>query len=316
MRFLVAMGLALALLWEGSAGAEPEGEDVGTARAAFVDGNREFKLGHWRAAAAAWERGYERKRDPVFLYNIAQAYRLADATDQALDYYRRYLRDAPDGPNREQVSAHVEALERVVAERAPSPPPPTSVEAPPAIAPATAVSTIAPVPEPPRRFDLEADVGLATWAAGVPAATSPSLAVALGGGYTPLVRGRFALRLGALVGYTFLSDARTTDHFVTLLADPMVRLAVWRERLFVDGELGVGAQIVAGLAAGSPLLAARAAAGTRAAFALRPSLALEFRVTRVLAVRAGASVAYSPIADFADPSLVRVELLLAAVLRL
>jgi hypothetical protein len=321
MRWAVTMGLALALLPTGGAGAQPDAGDREAARAAFLDGNAEFKLGHWQAAAAAWERGYELKADPLFLYNIAQAYRLADVRDKALFFYRSYLRDAPDAPNRAYVVERVAQLERAVDTRAPAPPAATATGSTLGGATATRTRTrtrtsvTVAAPERRERLDVEAEVGLATWAAGVPSGTSPSLLVALGAGYTPLERPRLQLRVGALVTYTFLREAGATDHFVTLLADPMLRVRLWRQRLFLDGELGFGVQIAAGLAAGSPLLVPQAAGGTRAAFTLRPSLALELRVAPRFAVRAALALGYSPMSDFASPSLVRVELALGAVLR-
>lgn len=316
MRSLLPAMVIVALLG-GVAGAQGENDEG--ARAAFVEGNVQFKLGRFLAAAAAWEHGFELKHDAGFLYNIAQAYRLAELPDKALFFYRGYLSAAPDAPNRAQVEERVAQLERLLVERAnattPSPQPLTLSSSPPAEHATTTARATTTAGERARHVELEASIGLALWVAGVPSGTSPSLAASIAGGYC-LALGRLALRLGGTITYSYLREADATDHFLALYASPLLRVPVFRKRLFFDGELGVGAQLVAGLPAGSPLLSAAHGNGTLAAFALRPAIALEARATSRLALRLNVAAAYSPVAGFASPSLVRVELLLAAILRL
>jgi tetratricopeptide (TPR) repeat protein len=85
-----------------------------------------YNLGQFEEAINEYRRGYEQKADPVFLYNIAQAYRQLGASDKALFFYRRYLSTAPDAPNRPQVEGVIGDLERLIAaeQRARSPAPP------------------------------------------------------------------------------------------------------------------------------------------------------------------------------------------------
>jgi tetratricopeptide (TPR) repeat protein len=85
-----------------------------------------YNLGQFEEAIGEYRKGYEQKADPVFLYNIAQAYRQLGALDRALFFYRRYLSTLPGAPNRPQVEQLVVELDQLVAaqERARSPAPP------------------------------------------------------------------------------------------------------------------------------------------------------------------------------------------------
>jgi tetratricopeptide (TPR) repeat protein len=100
------------------------------ARRHHARGTSLYNLGQFEEAISEYRRGYEQKADPVFLYNIAQAYRQLGAPDKALFFYRRYLSTAPDSSNRRQVEATIKELEGLVAAemraRSPAPPQPLS----------------------------------------------------------------------------------------------------------------------------------------------------------------------------------------------
>jgi tetratricopeptide (TPR) repeat protein len=85
-----------------------------------------YNLGQFEEAIGEYRKGYEQKADPVFLYNIGQAYRQLGALDRALFFYRRYLSTMPNAPNRAQVEQLVVELDQLVAaqERARTPAPP------------------------------------------------------------------------------------------------------------------------------------------------------------------------------------------------
>jgi tetratricopeptide (TPR) repeat protein len=114
------------------------------ARHHHARGTSLYNLGQFEEAINEYRRGYEQKADPVFLYNIAGAYRQLGAPDKALFFYRRYLTTAPDSANRRQVETLIVDLDRLVAaeQRARSPAPPQ---------PLSGVTTVANVPfvEPP-----------------------------------------------------------------------------------------------------------------------------------------------------------------------
>jgi tetratricopeptide (TPR) repeat protein len=110
--------------------ADREGTPEELARRHHDRGSRLYNLGQFEEAISEYRRGYEQRADPVFLYNIAQAYRQLGAPEKSLFFYRRYLSTAPEAANRGQVEQLVTELERLVAAeqraRTPAPPQPLS----------------------------------------------------------------------------------------------------------------------------------------------------------------------------------------------
>jgi hypothetical protein len=387
MRFgLVLACLCLAPI----ARAAPPAEVAKQAKDAFVEGTTQFNLGHWDKAIDSWSRGYELKNDPIFLYNIAQAYRLAENWEKAVFFYKNYLRNAPKAPNRAEVEERIEQLEKlIVAKRnahdaqptepivanppprpqQPPPPPPKPVQpkpqpkqevakpapppkpqpAPPKPQPQPKQEVAKPQPPPPpppkqevvtreperttttvevrherpvlrplRRGDVSISGGVNLWAVGVPGGAQPSTNVALSGGYTAWYNDRLELRVGAKIGYTYLADIGSTEHFLSVLADPILALRLWKNALFFNVELGVGALVLTGVANGSVLLPARAAAsGTMAAFELRPAVGVEYRVGSRLGIFLMPALIYSPSPGaLATSTLLRFDVSLGASVRL
>jgi hypothetical protein len=95
--------------------------DKDLARQQWEQGTADYALGHYAQAVAHYEQGYRALRDPVFLFNIGQAERLAGEGEQALLAYRSYLRSSVEGaPKRDIAARWIAELE---AERASSPGP-------------------------------------------------------------------------------------------------------------------------------------------------------------------------------------------------
>ncbi len=152
------------------------------ARKHFEEGTKAFNLGEFQRAVTEYKAAYNAKPDPVFLYNIAQAYRLANDLTNALFFYRSFLRNAPDAPNRREVDGRIRTLEQQLAQQhaltqappntpmgpsatttpppatkpapepepAPAPPPPAVVEKPaPTVPPPSEAAKAAEPPPPP-----------------------------------------------------------------------------------------------------------------------------------------------------------------------
>src|SRR5712692_5479417 len=85
-------------------------KDAAEAKRHFEAGTSAFNLGEFARAAEEYRKAYKLRPDPVFLYNIAQAYRLAKDPNQALFFYRSFLRNMPNAPNRKEVEDRIKKL--------------------------------------------------------------------------------------------------------------------------------------------------------------------------------------------------------------
>ena len=119
-------------------------------KAHYERGTTMFDLEKYVEAAGEFERAYELKQNPAFLFNIAQAYRLAGRPDKAVGFYRSYLRRLPNAANRAEVEARIVEMEKLAKAPPPGKPPaekPREVVAPPAEEKPREVA-VAPKPPP------------------------------------------------------------------------------------------------------------------------------------------------------------------------
>jgi tetratricopeptide (TPR) repeat protein len=368
MRGLALLLALVSWLAASVASAAPSPEAVKKAREAFADGTTAFNLGQWQKAIDAWEKGYELKPDPIFLYNIAQAHRLAESFEKAIFFYKNYLRNSPKAPNRQEVEERIAQLEQAIAvkrsareappqePRTPSGAPGTTTGTPPstagttppngtppvgtpppgdtrvadatpppdggAVATTTSAETTIARPAPPRRslrrLDLGVSGGLNVWAAGVTGGAQPSTNLAVTGGYAVWYNDRLEFRVGAKIGYTYLADIASTDHFLSFLADPALHFRLWREHLFAYVEVGIGALVVTGVKSGSALLVPMGAPKTFAGVEVRPALGIEYRINSRLGVFVSPALIYTPSPDkaFANSSIMRFDISLGAEVRI
>jgi tetratricopeptide (TPR) repeat protein len=89
----------------------PAGGDKSRAKELYLAAEKEFGATKYDAALALYGEAYKAFPEPIFLFNIAQCHRLAGRFDQALFFYREYLRTKPDAPNRADVEALIRDLE-------------------------------------------------------------------------------------------------------------------------------------------------------------------------------------------------------------
>lgn len=139
MSFRTALGgIALAALF--SVGVAHADDSTDAARRHFKTGMAAYVLEHWDEAIKEFEAGFLLEPKPIFLFNMAQAYRLSSRPREALTYYKKYLAlGGPSAPNRAEVQEQIQRLERqvatlpperpverpaVVEQKAPEPPPP------------------------------------------------------------------------------------------------------------------------------------------------------------------------------------------------
>ena len=114
MRSCIALSTVIAIFL---AGGIAHADDAKLARQHFEDGSRLYDLGKFREAAHEYEEAYKYKPDPALLFNIGQAYRAGGDANEAVTAYKSYLRRMPEAPNRREVEAHIEKLQRLVDEQ-------------------------------------------------------------------------------------------------------------------------------------------------------------------------------------------------------
>jgi tetratricopeptide (TPR) repeat protein len=146
IRAVVVMGM----LGLAAAAARADGLD---ARALYERGTAHYNLGEWRPALDDFKEAYRLKRDPAFLFNLAQCYRQLGEPAQAQLEYRAYLREAPEAPNRAEVERLVVSMDEAVkAQKAQEPPtgtkPPRDASVAGAGTGATSAAAAAPVSAP------------------------------------------------------------------------------------------------------------------------------------------------------------------------
>ncbi|MBN2576244.1 MAG: tetratricopeptide repeat protein [Deltaproteobacteria bacterium] len=151
--------LAVVVFWGlGNAGssfaAEPSKTAKQEAKARFTTGQRHYNLNEFAEALIEFKEAYRLLPDPAFLYNLGQCERQLGHHEEALRFYRSFLREEPKAPNRLEVLNKIEELEAAIkskeaeAEKA-VPPPPALEPAKPVSPPAEAQPAVAPAPLPP-----------------------------------------------------------------------------------------------------------------------------------------------------------------------
>jgi len=163
-------GFVIALLAAGSAqAAKSKAGKADEIREILDKATAAFALNHFAEAADSYEKAFALKPDAAVLYNAAQAHRLANNKERALELYQSYLR-LYGSDKRAEIEKHVENLRQAIEkDRAVATSPPTS-PAPVGGATAEAPSP-APAPPPPKPEPAPAPATAA--APAVPAAPPP-----------------------------------------------------------------------------------------------------------------------------------------------
>ncbi len=135
---------------------KPTAAVTASAKAHFKQGRAHQQAGSFDAAIGEYLEAYGLAPRPELLFNIAQCHRLAGHAEPAIEFYRRYLADAPEGAAADESRTHVASLQQQLdaerTERAPPAAPSSSAPAPGSV----------PAPAPPDRdLDLTARPGAA-----------------------------------------------------------------------------------------------------------------------------------------------------------
>ena len=117
---------------------DAEADKAAVARAAAVAreadsaGRAHYRAHDYAAAIDDYRRAHDALPDPLFLFDMAQAYRKLSDCAHAAELYRAYLQDRPDADNRAKVERFIRNMDACT-------PPPAPPEQP----------VLAPQPEPP-----------------------------------------------------------------------------------------------------------------------------------------------------------------------
>jgi tetratricopeptide (TPR) repeat protein len=142
---VIAIGLTAAA---GQARAQMSQAQKDEVKLHYQRATRAYDLQKYQEAIDEYQKAYEISGDPPMLYNIAQAYRLADQPSEAARYYRRFLQRMPNARNRDDVERKIADQERLADQRkkvepvAPPPPTTTPTKPPPIV-------EVKPPPQPP-----------------------------------------------------------------------------------------------------------------------------------------------------------------------
>jgi len=93
---------------------QPSAAAQAEARTHYERGMTHYQLGEFAAAVGEFKQAYALTPAPGLLFNLAQASRLGKQNEQALYFYRSYLRNAPDAANRTDVETRIAELEAAV----------------------------------------------------------------------------------------------------------------------------------------------------------------------------------------------------------
>jgi tetratricopeptide (TPR) repeat protein len=112
---------------------DKDADNKAAAKEHWSRGTSFYDLGRYDQAITEFEAAYQLKNDPAFLFNLAQAYRMAGKHERAVHFYKTYLRYVPKAPNRADIEEKIKTGEQLAAQQsAGTLPPPTTTTPPPA----------------------------------------------------------------------------------------------------------------------------------------------------------------------------------------
>ena len=93
----------------------PTGDPTAAARAHARQGQAYYDLKRFQESYLEYEQAYLIEQDPALLYNMGQCQRKLGNNEEALHFYRTYLRRVPKGPSAVEAEKRVRELEDAIA---------------------------------------------------------------------------------------------------------------------------------------------------------------------------------------------------------
>jgi tetratricopeptide (TPR) repeat protein len=112
------------VLVAGVARAQPEpsadsGDVEVNAKQLYETASKQYDLRDFANAIDNFKKAYALLPEPLFLFDIAQSYRQLHDCENARSFYKSYIRNAPDAPNRDKVDKFLAEMEKCVADARP-----------------------------------------------------------------------------------------------------------------------------------------------------------------------------------------------------
>jgi hypothetical protein len=85
-------------------------DNGGDAKARYMSGQSHYNLNEFSEALQDFKEAYRLHPDPAFLFNIAQCERQLGDFEEAIKFYRSYLRNKPDATNAKEVQKKIDEL--------------------------------------------------------------------------------------------------------------------------------------------------------------------------------------------------------------
>jgi tetratricopeptide (TPR) repeat protein len=110
-RFVLVLGILALFAWP----ARAQDSSLEEAKAHAAKAKVHYDLGEYEKAAEEYIVVYRIRPLPALLYNIAQSYRQAGQYEKARQFYRSYLREAKDVPNRDAIEKAIREIDELLA---------------------------------------------------------------------------------------------------------------------------------------------------------------------------------------------------------
>jgi len=113
-RWPAPAGWVLAALLLATAGPVWAEDPKQEAKARYTTGQSHYNLNEFKEALQDFKEAYRLFPDPVFLFNVAQCERQLGNLEEAIQFYRSYLRNKPKAPNRQEVLRRIDEMQAVI----------------------------------------------------------------------------------------------------------------------------------------------------------------------------------------------------------
>jgi tetratricopeptide (TPR) repeat protein len=105
----LAFALAMAMSARAARAADPN-----DAKSRYLSGQSHYNLNEFAEALQDFKEAYRLRPDPAFLFNIAQCERQLGNLEEAIKFYRTYLRNKPEAGNKREIEKKIDELKGLI----------------------------------------------------------------------------------------------------------------------------------------------------------------------------------------------------------